>query len=249
MSMYCWSVGGRQWRYLGRAVWSERWSEHFFLLGKRCRVWLLSGLGRSLAFSVLLQESSGSLEPSVHRLSQLQKPEQQQQKRLHKVTTLWKANVIIFAQKLRRSIRPKLFTSETDFSRCEINWNGRNKARLFPAQHLNAMPQSACWNSMNTNKLNENTVNQDKLQLRDSVIIKTIKNSLEFMIGDVSCKAACHFAVHRGRVSTANWESNRIWHFDEKSFPTCLYRQRGPKLSVCAGVRLWPPLAEEQWKC
>lgn len=60
------------WRYLGRVAWLERWSEHFFLLGKQCRVWLLSALGRNLALSVLLLEHSGSLEPWVHQWVQLQ---------------------------------------------------------------------------------------------------------------------------------------------------------------------------------
>lgn len=57
--------------YLGRAVWLERWSEPVFPLCKRCRVWIPSGLCRSLLFSVHLQEHSGSPEPSAHLLVQL----------------------------------------------------------------------------------------------------------------------------------------------------------------------------------
>ncbi len=68
----CWYfAGGKEWGYLGRAVWLERWSEPFFPLGKQRQVWILSGLCKSLLFSVLLQESPGSLEPSVHLLVQL----------------------------------------------------------------------------------------------------------------------------------------------------------------------------------
>lgn len=72
ISVSCWySVGSAEWRYLGKAVWLERWSALVFLLCKQHRVWILSELCRSLLFSLLLQESSGSQAPSVHPLVQL----------------------------------------------------------------------------------------------------------------------------------------------------------------------------------
>lgn len=83
---------GTEWGYLGRAVWLERWSEPVFPLCKRRRVWILSELCRSLLFSVHLQESSWSPEPSVHLLVQLRR----QKKELIRLTNdTWAANICI----------------------------------------------------------------------------------------------------------------------------------------------------------